>query len=452
MTRGNILSRFSASRYNNKEILVLMCVVIVSLIVDTSLNRIYGLNIDQSSVPHENLPTFIALFVAYLITQYLILRFVKQKSEGISSKQRFHVKEMHKIVTIVQYVLAAIIAFVILEMLFFSYYDIAMLTITTIVSYSLAVIMMGLLAQRFFSWFRSNKNVVVFLYGLSSATVAINAAFTLLFVTNLLAQKPPEVREFLLLVSTFITPGSIIDILDNAFVISSILSFALMWIATSMLLCRRLGKVRYWIMIGMPLAYFLSQFVSLFLNLFAPLLNVEPVSYGILLTLIFTLSKPAGGILFGIAFWIIARKIQNSVVRDYMIISAYGLILLFVSNQAIVLVNAPYPPFGMATISFIGLSSYLVLLGIYSSAISVSEDSKLRQSIRNFAIKDSRLLDSIGTAHMEQEIQKRVLELTKQNQDRMAEESGIQSSLTEEDMKEYLQQVIEEVKKDRRRP
>jgi Tfp pilus assembly PilM family ATPase len=91
-------------------------------------------------------------------------------------------------------------------------------------------------------------------------------------------------------------------------------------------------------------------------------------------------------------------------------------------------------------------------LGIYSSAISVSEDSKLRQSIRNFAIKDSRLLDSIGTAHMEQEIQKRVLELTKQNQDRMAEESGIQSSLTEEDMKEYLQQVIEEVKKDRRRP
>jgi hypothetical protein len=225
-----------------------------------------------------------------------------------------------------------------------------------------------------------------------------------------------------------------------------------MWIATSMLLCRRLGKVRYWIMIGMPLAYFLSQFVSLFLNLFAPLLNVEPVSYGILLTLIFTLSKPAGGILFGIAFWIIARKIQNSVVRDYMIISAYGLILLFVSNQAIVLVNAPYPPFGMATISFIGLSSYLVLLGIYSSAISVSEDSKLRQSIRNFAIKDSRLLDSIGTAHMEQEIQKRVLELTKQNQDRMAEESGIQSSLTEEDMKEYLQQVIEEVKKDRRRP
>jgi Tfp pilus assembly PilM family ATPase len=57
------------------------------------------------------------------------------------------------------------------------------------------------------------------------------------------------------------------------------------------------------------------------------------------------------------------------------------------------------------------------------------------------------LLDSIGMAQMEQEIQRRVIALTKQNQDRMVVESGIQSSLTEEDMKEYLQQVIREVKK-----
>ena len=82
----------------------------------------------------------------------------------------------------------------------------------------------------------------------------------------------------------------------------------------------------------------------------------------------------------------------------------------------------------------IGLSSYLLLIGIYSSVISVAEDSKLRQSIRNYAIKESRLLDSIGTAEMQREIEKRVIALTKQNQDKMAEETGIQSSLTEEDM------------------
>jgi hypothetical protein len=98
------------------------------------------------------------------------------------------------------------------------------------------------------------------------------------------------------------------------------------------------------------------------------------------------------------------------------------------------------------------LSSYLVLLCIYSSAISVPEGSKLRQSIRNFAIKESRLLDSIGTAHMELEIQRRVLTITKQNQTRMTEETGVQSSLTDDDVKEYLEQVIEEVKKEKQTP
>jgi DNA-binding protein Fis len=80
--------------------------------------------------------------------------------------------------------------------------------------------------------------------------------------------------------------------------------------------------------------------------------------------------------------------------------------------------------------------------GVYSSAISVSEDSKLRQSIRNSALKETKMLDSIGMAQMEQEIQRRVIALTKQNQDRIAEESGIHSSLTEEDMKEYLESQV----------
>jgi hypothetical protein len=67
--------------------------------------------------------------------------------------------------------------------------------------------------------------------------------------------------------------------------------------------------------------------------------------------------------------------------KDYMLISAYGMMLLFTSNQPIGLLLVPYPPFGLATISFMGLASYLIFVGIYSAAVSVSEDTKLRQSI-----------------------------------------------------------------------
>jgi hypothetical protein len=133
------------------------------------------------------------------------------------------------------------------------------------------------------------------------------------------------------------------------------------------------------------------------------------------------------------AFWSLARRTRATELRNYLIISAYGLALIFALEQAIILVNKHYPPFGLATISFLALSSYLLLIGIYSSAISESEDSQLRQSIRNSALRETKLLDSIGMAEMEHEIQRRLITITKQNQDRLVVESGIQSSLTEED-------------------
>jgi hypothetical protein len=77
----------------------------------------------------------------------------------------------------------------------------------------------------------------------------------------------------------------------------------------------------------------------------------------------------------------------------------------------------------------------------------MSEDSKLRQVIRKVALNETTLLDSMSTAQMEQEIQKRTLAVTRKTRDLMAEETGIQPSLSEDDMKQYLQQVIEEVKR-----
>lgn len=48
---------------------------------------------------------------------------------------------------------------------------------------------------------------------------------------------------------------------------------------------------------------------------------------------------------------------------------------------------------------------------------------------------------------MEDELQKRVMEIAKANQYNMTEQSGVESSLTVEDIQKYLQEVIKEVKK-----
>jgi hypothetical protein len=308
--------------------------------------------------------------------------------------------------------------------------------------------MLGLLAQRFFHWYIANRNTAVLTYGLSATVIGITAVISLVLSTLLSIGAPVDTRQIAGLEEASM-PDNVVP-LNNAYLISSVIAFILIWIATVLVLhhhSRTIGYIKYWIIVSIPLVYFLTQFQPLLLSFLSSYSKAEPFTFATIYTVIFSASKPGGGILFAAAFWSVARTIKSKQLRSYMIISAYGLALIFGSEQAIVLVNRVYPPFGLATTSFLGLSAYLMLVGIYSSAISVSEDSKLRQSIRDVTLRETKLLDSIGMAQMEQQIQKRVIDIVKRNQDNMVEETGIQPSVTEEDMKAYLEDVINEIKK-----
>lgn len=428
----------------------MVSVIIAALLIDTSLDKISDLIRPQSDSIWI-IVLFVAIGAVYVIGQHLLLRSIDLRHERHKKVGGLPLTIINRVVSIAQYSLAVIVVFVILQVLLMSDYNTVIIFLATSISYLLAISMLGLLTHRFFSWYKSNRNTLVLFYGLASASLMVNAGVTFAFSTIIWPGVPTEVAQHVANLTRLFTDPLQNSLNDMNFV-SSILSFILTWGATVLLLrhySQRLGRVKYWSIVGLPLVYFASQFPTLLLHVFSSLLNSDPAFYGIVLTLIFFLSKTAGAFLFGVAFWTIAKSLRrDSIVRSYMILSAYGLILLFVSNQASVLwIVVPYPPFGLATVSFMGLAAYLILLGIYYSAVSVAEDSTLRQSIRSFAVKGSKLLDSIGTAHMEEEIQKRVIQLTKQTQDRMVEETGIQSSLTEEDMKQYLQEVINEVQK-----
>jgi hypothetical protein len=89
------------------------------------------------------------------------------------------------------------------------------------------------------------------------------------------------------------------------------------------------------------------------------------------------------GTLIAISFWSMSRSVsQKSHVRDYMILTAYGFIIFFTAGSATV-IQAGYPPFGLANVSSVGLAAYLILTGLYQSAISIAQDAKLHQSIKS---------------------------------------------------------------------
>ena len=448
----SIIALLRASANRNNSVFVLLSVITVLFVADISISRA-TVAVERFSV--ARFATFVFIGIVSGAAQYFILRFVKKESISARMAERLHFNIIHRITEFSQYLLTVIFLFVVVQMFFFSFYSVDALTFATVVSYALACIMMCLLANKFFGWFRSNRNSVVLLYGLSSSMITINLAVTFLFVAEILQSEPDIVSSSHLINVPFIAPGSVAELLDYPYVISSILSFILAWIATAWLLrhySHSLGTVRLWVILCLPLIFFLLQFGSLFTDLLSPLIRTQPVFFGTLYALFFASSKSVGGILFGIVFWTLALKLKNNIlIRNYLLFSAYGFMLLFVSNQAIVLTFNLYPPFGLASACFVGLSSYLLMIGVYSSATSLSQDVKLRQSIRRSAIKEFDLLEKIGMANMEQQLEKRVLNIVKTEKNSMVEQSGVQISLTEDDMKDYLRQVLVELQKTKTR-
>ncbi len=55
-------------------------------------------------------------------------------------------------------------------------------------------------------------------------------------------------------------------------------------------------------------------------------------------------------------------------------------------------------------------------------------------------------MDAIGTAEMEQEIEKKVIRFSKRTKDLMEDETGISTSVDEDDIKRYLEEVLIELK------
>jgi hypothetical protein len=436
-------------KYSGQQIFIVVSIVIVALLLDTTIIRVSDLTLKSTSSWPIGL--FIIIAAISLVGQHLIMRFIKEKvDESIAAQKSLNLNSLYKVAVTVHYVLAAILVFVILQMLITSRYNVVLLITAITISYVFAIIMMVILCHRFFSWFRLNKSYVILLYGLSSIMLVANTCVTLGLVNILLVDKPREVISRVTSLNIpFVNANPVNSTLNYAYIITTITSFIITWCATTIGLLKnyihKIGKFRYSLVIILPLAYFVSQFLVFSLGLIGPVLIANPIFYGILFTMLFALSKPIGGIIFGIGFWMIAKNIhKDNIVRNYLIISAYGFLLLFTSNQAIVLSFTQYPPFGLVTISFVGLSSYLVLFGIYSSAISMSKDANLRREIRRLAIRESKLLDSIGSAQIEDEVRKRVLHIARLNKTDSGE-AGVPSALDEEDVKQYLGDALKEI-------
>jgi len=392
---------------------------------------------------------FIGEVLIFAIFQYLYLNLVRNMLPRKQNQEspRSYFKYIDKGIAVAQILLIIILVYIIGEIVTSQAYHTILISMVVWISCTSAVLILGTLIFRFIQWFKISHDRLILSYAFAMGLIILNCGVILAYIYTSLESRPntiPSTRPAVNNAHALQIP------LNNAYAVSSFLSFIGLWAATIFSLrgySGRIGRVKFLLAMSLPMLYFLSQSEFIFGPFILSHRFLDPITFFRIYTISFDATKLVGGIMFAIPYYLVSRKINDPRVRNYLKLTSIGLILLFLSMQVSSLPLLPYPPFGIIAISFLGISTYLILVGIYGSAISVSEDSMLRKSIRRLVIKQSELLDTFATAQMEQEIQIKVVETTKRLSRYISQETGIESSLKEEDIKKYCKQVLAEIKR-----
>jgi hypothetical protein len=264
---------------------------------------------------------------------------------------------------------------------------------------------------------------------------------------GILVDKPEEISSNSEIVFPIFEINSYLGVLNILNTISFLFSFVFMWIGSITVVKHYLvniSKTRYFLIIGAPLIYFIGQYFTA-INLIFPFIDSSSITFIFFYSIFFTLSSVIGSVIFAMSFWLIAKDLgRNKDIATYLSICGYGFILFFSSATATI-IHTPYPPFGIASISVVGFSAYYILFGIYSSSVSLSEDITLRDLIRKSSASQLKLLRSISVGYLQDKIINQVLETSLRFKQDSVEQTGISSSLSKDEIKTYIRQVVEEI-------
>ena len=420
-----------------------MSATIIGVLVETGIIRISGfVGVRDLSL---EIAIFVGLGIFCVFSQLVILNYTRNKvGKSFLSHSSTHIGIINKTVVIIQLGIIALLIVVLLEVSLTSSYHTILIKAIVVGSFFTASGVMILLSWKFVVWIKSNKNRFMLAYLLASFFIAASAIAGVVYVLDQLFYRPDVIYPRIYgdyLAHVEIGNSSLVYI----YTICSAVAFVLLWCGTVFLLHsfrKKLGRWKYWILMSIPLLYFLSQFQPVVLNFLLSYVSNDPMLFSLVYVIMVDVSRPIGGILFGLAFILVARKLQNQVVRGYMVVSGIGLLLLLVSYEGQALVTAPFPPLGLLSGSYFGLASYLIFIGLYSSAVSISQDSRLRASIRKSVETELRFIGSIGDAEMDSRILNKVLITSRKFSKIMPEETGVYSSLSDEEIKEYIEEVL----------
>jgi hypothetical protein len=422
-------------------------VVIDSTIVDFSSYS----GVEASST--SNVAIFVIFSMIFASSSIILLNSVRKSISTDTSKSAPHGLKYFQITAYATITLTiAIILIIIFQTIFLNKYNLILLQLQTYVSHIPALVFLTSLVFLFAGWLlKSKRNYVVMLYAISFSLAAINLIVSLIYLDSYFyGTATPDVKQYPIV--TYVTNlsgiSSYAQSLSIVFDVISLSSFLLMWIATAIFLSQyrhKMGKIKYFSLMSIPLVYYIFPLQGYFGDVFFNLLQSSPVSYSIIYILIFSATKQVGAVLFSLAFWTASTLVYDNIIRKSLLLSAIGMAILFGTFEISPLQYHVYPPYGFITQAFIPLGTYLLFVGIFSSAKVISRDSVVRKEFYKSASSQLSLLKSIGVSQMEKELEKEVKAVEKKLSNLGTETTVNIPQLEEQEVKEILHDVLNEL-------
>jgi hypothetical protein len=408
---------------------------------------------------------------------FIILKYVSQASADIRARS-FLFDIMFKVVIATMLIL---IGTFVAMFLGFYYYNVSVrylvyfaFSLSTIVSAGIMII----IGFKFFSWYKVNRDrdrnthLLLLICGLTAASLAAAMAFDagskMLLVRVVEEESPPgaipqdmfiyknderyqgDVQYKVVksdITTLYVVPSSIKIIYQylNGWIPITV-SFVFTWAITTMLLRQyhhhRIGKmpVALLVLLTIPLVlYMIGRYTELY-SLFTGIVwRWDDFANAYLFKSIFRAGLIAGSIMFGVAFLVVARKIEAGKIRDYFTIAAIGAMMMSITLAP----SGQQQTFGVAGRALMLLASFLLCAGFYLSAVHMAQDARLRRLIKTSA--GSKVFGAMAVAQLEQETEKRVLDVIEKEREIIKEQTGIQPSLDQKDAKAYLDSVLLEL-------
>lgn len=346
-----------------------------------------------------------------------------------------------------------LIAYLLWDQLAFSTYPIILSQTIVAASLMISAITLASVSVTFVKSYSSHRNKIVGVYALAMIALSAQLISAFFYVEISLSSKPEYITPDRNPWATY-NYNALQSKALSIYEVNKAISFIALWVASVFLTkqyAQKMSKTKYWIIVSIPVAYFLFQYSPILLTqtgtLSSLIMQEDPI-YLYFYTFVLNTVSVGAGILFGISFFIVSRSLTYKQLKFYLIISGAGIMIVFSNSLSTILTLVPFPAWSIASLSFILPASFLLLIGLDITIYHIARDKSIRGFLYNY--KDQfELFRALGSAESFKVVERNVEIVSKKIVDELETETLFKPTLESEETKRYVKQVITEIKESR---